>query len=436
MGTRMRFTALRWVIATIVVAVAFAGGVGRALGISVGPVSTPSVPSAPPLQPPADLPSTPPVSTPSVPPVSTPSVPPVHTPAVDTPSVPSVHAPAAPWFERLAEFGRAQRLGALQFGARGLLRLHSVERHAIRHPRRLPTARPQASLDRAATDVRPVVVAHRHRYERRLRSQVKREQACLGSLPARTRQLLGLRAGLSGAPRTRAEAATELGISVRSAARLERSGLRELHVACGGATAPGSGGGRSGAVNARFVTLASHAPALQPAAYLPMSNAPDLQRPRGQGEVQGATATSSPQPSRQAPRLPPGCGIAGRRWSWLPLGALRGCGLGRTRRPGGRHAASPRGGGAAQPDARRVHPSGRARSLSRPSPARPQRQPRRRAGPVQVPVAPRPSQQRRPPARPALPRSPAPPASSLQRRPRSPSASWSGAGAGGARRSA
>jgi hypothetical protein len=147
----------------------------------------------------------------------------------------------------------------------------------------------------SATASSPAVVARRHRYERRLRSRVKREQACLGSLPATTRRLLGLRAGLSGAPRTRSEAAAELGISTPSAARLERTGLRELHVACGGAVATG-GGGRSGAVNARFVSLANDAPALQPAAYLPVSGAPDLQKPsQGQGDVKGATATVAPQ---------------------------------------------------------------------------------------------------------------------------------------------
>jgi hypothetical protein len=130
----------------------------------------------------------------------------------------------------------------------------------------------------------------RVRYEHRLRSRVTRERGCLSSLPASTSELLGLRAGLDGTPLTRAEAASQLGISRRAAARLEHSGLRELHVACGG----GSGGGRSGAVNARFASLANDAPDLQPADYLPMSDAPDLQKPRGSVEVKGETATSSP----------------------------------------------------------------------------------------------------------------------------------------------
>jgi hypothetical protein len=109
--------------------------------------------------------------------------------------------------------------------------------------------------------------------------------------------LLGLRAGLNGVPRTRAEAATELGISRRGAARIERTGLRALHVACGGGPAGGGNGGSTGAVPARLVRLANGAPALQPASDLPVASAPDLHKPRGSQEVKGETASSAP-PSR------------------------------------------------------------------------------------------------------------------------------------------
>jgi hypothetical protein len=117
-----------------------------------------------------------------------------------------------------------------------------------------------------------------------------------------TSELLGLRAGLSGPPLSRSEVASQLGLSDRRAARIERSGLRALHAACGGST--GSGGNTSSrAVPARLVSLATGAPALQPAVYLPASTAPDLRptgdlahRPAGQQDVEGATA-SSPPPS-------------------------------------------------------------------------------------------------------------------------------------------
>jgi hypothetical protein len=115
-----------------------------------------------------------------------------------------------------------------------------------------------------------------------------------------TSALLGLRAGLDGPPASRSNAASQLGISRRQAARIERRGLRALRTACGG-----GGGGRgssSGGAPARVVSLAAAAPALQPAVYLPASTAPvlrpasDLEHPRGSGAVKGVTA-SSPPPS-------------------------------------------------------------------------------------------------------------------------------------------
>jgi hypothetical protein len=135
---------------------------------------------------------------------------------------------------------------------------------------------------------------------------VRRERACLDQLSMTTSELLGLRAGLSGPPLSRSEVASQLGLSGRRAARIERSGLRALHAACGGST--GSGGNASSrAVPARLVSLATGAPALQPAVYLPASSAPDLRPtgdlahpPAGQQGVEGATA-SSPPPSAAGP---------------------------------------------------------------------------------------------------------------------------------------
>jgi hypothetical protein len=136
---------------------------------------------------------------------------------------------------------------------------------------------------------------HRHRrYEHRLRTRVRRQRGCLASLAPATRELLGLRAGLSGPPLSRSDAATELGISRRSAARIEREGLRALKGGCGGS----GGSGTSGGASARVAALAGDAPALQPAVYLPMASAPALQKDlghrRGNQAVEGATASSPP----------------------------------------------------------------------------------------------------------------------------------------------
>jgi hypothetical protein len=140
--------------------------------------------------------------------------------------------------------------------------------------------------------------ARRQRYERRLRARVKRERACLGSLPGTTRELLSLRAGLDGPPLSRGEAAGELGLTRRGAAQLERSGLRELHVTCGGGTAPA--GGQSGGAPSRLVALANGAPTLQPASMLTASEESSSDEPRGSQEVGGVTADSGadePSPS-------------------------------------------------------------------------------------------------------------------------------------------
>jgi hypothetical protein len=125
---------------------------------------------------------------------------------------------------------------------------------------------------------------------------VRRERACLDQLPMTTSELLGLRAGLSGPALSRSQAASQLGLSRRHAALLERRGLRALRAACG------EGGSSGGAAPARLVSLATSAPALQPAIYLPASGAPelrpagDLEHQRGSGAVKGVTA-SSPPPS-------------------------------------------------------------------------------------------------------------------------------------------
>ena len=129
--------------------------------------------------------------------------------------------------------------------------------------------------------------AARHaRYERRLRSRVKSERGCLGTLPATTRELLTIRAGLDGTPHSRSYAAEQLGISRRQAARLEHSGLRALHVACGG---------HASQADPHTIALVNKAPALQPAAYLPVADAPSLQASHD-GTKADARSSSAEEP--------------------------------------------------------------------------------------------------------------------------------------------
>ena len=123
---------------------------------------------------------------------------------------------------------------------------------------------------------------------------MREHRACLDSLGPTTRRLLGLRAGLDGAPLSRGETASRLGISSRREARLERNGLRTLQVTCGG------GGGSTRSAPPRVVRLANAAPALQPASFLPASSAPQLEpavqlaKPRGRNGVGGTSSTSTP----------------------------------------------------------------------------------------------------------------------------------------------
>jgi hypothetical protein len=124
---------------------------------------------------------------------------------------------------------------------------------------------------------------------------VRRFRGCLDGLAGDQRELLTLRAGLDGPPRTRSNAAALLGISTREAAGLERRGLRALRSACGGT---GSSGGGTAAI-ADAVARPDGMPTLQPASYLAASNAPDLERPadlakRGEQDVGGASESSPP----------------------------------------------------------------------------------------------------------------------------------------------
>jgi hypothetical protein len=143
------------------------------------------------------------------------------------------------------------------------------------------------------TGYRTPAQRHRH-YEHRLRSRVKREQGCLGSLPQTTQDLLGLRAGLDGPPLSRSDAAAELGLTRAGARQLEHAGLRELHVSCGGGSAPAGGGtSQGGAAQLRLVSLAEGAPELQPATSLASStHGSEGSDRRGSGDVKGVTATS------------------------------------------------------------------------------------------------------------------------------------------------
>ncbi|MEA2422445.1 MAG: hypothetical protein QOF55_1544 [Thermoleophilaceae bacterium] len=114
--------------------------------------------------------------------------------------------------------------------------------------------------------------------------------------------MLGLRAGLDGAPQSRRDAALQLGISVSRAARLERRGLRTLNATCGGSQTSAASQSAGGGATARVISLAGAAPALQPATYLPAAATPAAgSHPRGSQAVKGETATSSPSSSGNGP---------------------------------------------------------------------------------------------------------------------------------------
>jgi hypothetical protein len=127
---------------------------------------------------------------------------------------------------------------------------------------------------------------------------VRSQRGCLDSLGSTTRRLLGLRAGLSGPPLSRGQAASRLGISGRRAARLERTGLRTLSVTCGGGE-----GGAAQSAPPRIARLTRAAPTLQPASFLPAASAPqlkpavDLRKPHGRQAVQGTSSSSTPPSS-------------------------------------------------------------------------------------------------------------------------------------------
>jgi hypothetical protein len=130
---------------------------------------------------------------------------------------------------------------------------------------------------------------------------VRRYRGCLGALTDDERDLLGLRAGLDGAPQSRSAAAEELGISTRRAAMLERQGLRILRSACGsyGSTAPGAGRSQTSTLT-HTDGPTTDMPDLQPASYLAASDAPALESQdelgkKGEQEVAGETASSPDQ---------------------------------------------------------------------------------------------------------------------------------------------
>ncbi len=122
---------------------------------------------------------------------------------------------------------------------------------------------------------------------------MKRERGCLSSLPATTRELLALRAGLDGAPQSRAAAADQLGIPRHRAAQLEHSGLRALHVACGGRASGADGGA---AADPHTLALVGNAPPLQPVAYLrASSDAPSAVSQNAGGEADTSDGSSAPE---------------------------------------------------------------------------------------------------------------------------------------------
>jgi hypothetical protein len=123
----------------------------------------------------------------------------------------------------------------------------------------------------------------------------------MGALDEQHRHYLSLRGGLDGPPRSRGQAAHEMGISRRKAARLEREGMRSLRAACG------SGSGTVTSAGAASTLAASGSmPALQPAVLLERAGGGrplvSPQRLAGRQEVRGARKSSGkPPPGSSVP---------------------------------------------------------------------------------------------------------------------------------------
>ena len=189
---------------------------------SVPQVSTPSVPSV-------STPSVPSVSTP-VPQVSTPSVPSVSTPSVPSTSTPSVKTPSSGSSSSSSSSGGGG--GSSSNASSGPVAPGTPAGSATAGSPGSPAAR--AAARRAAASTPQARARRRAAHERRLRSEVREFQGCLGSLNDLDRRYLTLRAGLDGPPQSQGQAARQLGITRSDARVIERHGLRQLRFACGG----------------------------------------------------------------------------------------------------------------------------------------------------------------------------------------------------------
>ena len=292
----------------LVAAVATVAAAPAALGLGSGDLESTSVRQ---LQSPTQLPQTPEASVPvpAVPQVSvpespsvpsvpsvpqTPSVPEVQAPSVSVPRTPGASAPSAP--------GQSTSTSA----APGSAAPGATADGTGSSGGRPGSSSSRASAARSAGPAARRAQARKQRRvrEHRVRRTVRRLEGCFGVLTEQERGLLSLRAGLDGPPRTRGEAASELGIGRRQAGRLEQSGMRALRDAEeGGCGAGGAYAGRQ----TREAVWAGEMPAFQPTSTL--AAAPDArpfmaQEQLGRGDQQVAGVEASLRAGQSIPPLP------------------------------------------------------------------------------------------------------------------------------------
>jgi hypothetical protein len=199
---------------------------------TIPPVKVPPVAIPPVTVPPVHVPgghSTPTVGTPTL--STTVSTPPVSTRALSTPTVPAIRSTVphvgTPDLHHLGApvAGPARPSRTISDGPSSSPASESSDpASASQAPVRLP--RREARQHRTKAERRAAET-------RRLRSLVRRDRACLSSLPHEQARLLSLRAGVSGHPLSAEHVARLLKLSSRHEYRLEAVALRSLRTAAG-----------------------------------------------------------------------------------------------------------------------------------------------------------------------------------------------------------
>ena len=189
-----------------------------ALGQGLPPVPTPSLPALPTVVP--SLPAPPALPAPTLP--SVPALP--RLPSV--PSVPGVGSPGGS-SQRVTPTGGGG--GAVSGGGRSGAAASAPRAgggsRAVGSGQGSSSSATRRTAQRSARP-RARAVARR---DRRLRSRVRRFEACIGALPRSQRRVLRLRAGVGGErPQTRRRVARTLQVSTRRVRRLEHRGIRRL----------------------------------------------------------------------------------------------------------------------------------------------------------------------------------------------------------------